>query len=105
MADRVALFRDYLEKKPGDRFAMYSLAFELAKAERFEEAEQAFVELLQAHPHSGAGHFQLGQMYVAAGREDDAEAAWEAGLEALKGASGAEVQRSRVEIQAALDLL
>ena len=103
--DRIALYQDYLAKKPGDRFAMYSLAFELAKAGRVEEALQAFHALLALHPTSGAGHLQLGKLLEDQGREDEAEAAWEAGLEALAGVSGTEAQRSRVEIQAALDLL
>ena len=41
--DKIALFVDYLKNKPGDRFAMYSLALEYRKAGRAQEA----VEILE----------------------------------------------------------
>jgi tetratricopeptide (TPR) repeat protein len=99
------MYRTYLEGKPGDRFAMYSLALELKKEERVVEAEAAFEALLKAHVHSGAGHYQLGLMYEELDREDEARASWERGLDALKDGSGVEVRRSVSEIQTALDLL
>lgn len=100
--DKVALYRDYLKKKPGDRFAMYSLALELKKAGD-SAAEEAFRELLREHPTSGAGHYQLGLLLAALGREDDARSAWEAGLEALQGVRDPEARRSIGEIEGALD--
>ena len=103
--DRIALYRDYLQKKPTDRFAMYSLAFELKKAGRVAEAEAAFRALLAQHPDSGAGHLQLGTLLEEDGRDDEAQAAWEAGLAALQGLTDADALRSRGEIQTALDLL
>ena len=99
------MYRDYLQKKPTDRFAMYSLALELKKAGQVGEAEAAFRALLAIHPDSGAGHLQLGTLLEEDGREDDAQAAWEAGLTALKGLTDPDALRSRSEIQTALDLL
>ena len=101
--DKIALFRDYLEKKPRDRFAMYSLAFELKQAGRSDEAEAAFRELLEAHPTSGAGHYQYGLLFAELDREDEARAAWEDGLQALAGVDDAEARRSIGEIEGALD--
>ena len=105
MTDRISMYRAYLDKKPNDRFALYSLAFELGKAGHITEAEHAFADLLDKHPQSGAGHFQLGSLLEADGREDEARVAWERGLAALEGCDDPEARRSRVEIQAALDLL
>lgn len=103
--DRIETFRRYLQDKPGDRFAMYSLALELKKAGRFEEAVEAFEALLALHPTSGAGHYQLGELYREAGDDERAIAAWRAGLEALRGVRDPEARRSTVEIQSALDEL
>lgn len=103
--DRIETFRRYLLDKPGDRFAMYSLALELKKAGRFEEAVAAFEALLAAHPTSGAGHYQLGELYREHGDDERAAAAWRTGLEALRGATDPEARRSISEIQGALDEL
>lgn len=103
--DRIETFRRYLLDKPGDRFAMYSLALELKKAGRFDEALEAFEALLRAHPTSGAGHFQLGELFLEHGDEERAASAWRAGLEALQSADDAEARRSISEIEAALDML
>ena len=96
-------FRSYLVDHPGDRFALYSLAFALVKAGRSQEAMGVFGELLAAHPTSGAGHYQLGLLHSAAGRLTEAQTAWQAGLDALAGESGPDARKSRAEIQAALD--
>ncbi len=100
--DRIAHFRGYLEAHPGDRFALYSLALELKKAGRIDEAQQAFDWLLAEHPTSGAGHYQHGLMWLDEGDEDAARAAWKAGLRALHGVNDPEARRSRSEIEGAL---
>lgn len=101
--DKVEFFRDYLQKKPRDRFAMYSLALELAKKQDWGAAETAFHDLLGAHPHSGAGHYQLGMTLSAQDKVEQALSAWRAGLVALKGSNDAEARRSIVEIEAAIE--
>ena len=103
--DRIATYQSYLEDKPDDRFAMYSLALELKRVGRLEEAERAFDALLSLHPTSGAGHYQLGLMYEEADREEDARVAWERGLAALEGCTDERSRGSVREIEAALDLL
>ena len=99
--DKVSMYREYLQKKPGDRFAMYGIAFELKKSGQ-SGAEAAFRELLEVHPTSGAGHYQLGLLLDELGREEEARVAWEAGLEALTGVEDPEAQRSVREIEGAL---
>lgn len=93
----------WLVNKPADRFALYSLALELKKAGRIEEALDQFQRLLRAHPTSGAGHYQHGLLHQEGGDHEAAAAAWQAGLEALSGHSDPDSRRSRSEIQGALD--
>ena len=102
---RIPTLLDYLERKPGDRFALYSLALEHRKAGDFLAAEQAFGELLARHPQSGAGHYQLGLLYRDTGRAEAAREAWTRGLAALRGAEDVEARRSLGEIERALDEL
>lgn len=102
---RIRVFLDHLAKKPGDRFALYSLALEYKKAGDLDLAERTFRELLAAHPGAGAGHYQLGLLLRERGRTDDAVTAWRAGLDALRGLSDAEARRSYGEIERALDEL
>lgn len=103
--DRVAHFREFLARRPDDRFAAYSLALELKKAGRPDEAVAAFEALLARHPRSGAGHLQLGTLHQERGDDDRARAAWERGLAALAGATDAEERRSLREIETALATL
>jgi predicted Zn-dependent protease len=103
--DALTTFRDWLAKKPDDRFARYGLALELKKAGRPDEALAELRELLRRHPRSGAGHYQHGLLLLELDRVDDARAAWEAGLAALEGVSEPEAQRSAREIETALATL
>jgi tetratricopeptide (TPR) repeat protein len=103
--DRVAYFEEHLSRRPDDRFARYSLALELKKAGRTDEAVAAFAELLRRHPHSGAGHYQLGLLWQERGDDDRAREAWEAGLAALAGVTDTEARRSVREIEGALAAL
>ena len=103
--DRIDNLRSFLAGRPDDRFARYSLALELHKAGKVEEALREMRELLRRHPTSGAGHYQHGQILLAAGRAEEARQAWTAGLAALQGVADAEARRSLGEIQAALDAL
>lgn len=103
--DRIAYFEEFLARRPDDRFARYSLALELRKAGRDDDAAAAFAELLARHPRSGAGHFQLGLLWQERGDDDRARACWEAGLAALAGATDPEERRSVREIESALATL
>lgn len=102
--NRLEHFAQYLQTHPTDRLAMYGLALELSKAQRLDDAAQAFESLLDAHPHSGAGHYQHGMMWADAGELEKAEEAWNRGLKALDGLDTADARRSRSEIQLAMDV-
>lgn len=93
----------WLVDKPTDRFALYSLALALKREGRLEEARVRFEALLEAHPTSGAGHYQHGLLLRESGMHDQARDAWESGLRALSGVSDADARRSRTEIRGALD--
>jgi hypothetical protein len=46
MADRLSAARDYVAKKPTDRFGLYTLAMELRKVQAWEECFATFDRLL-----------------------------------------------------------
>ena len=98
-------YRSWLVKKPNDRLAMYGLALELKKAGEVAHAQEAFEALLEAHPHSGAGWFQYGQLFEEAGDEPQALATWRRGLDALVHATDDEARRSFREIEGAIACL
>lgn len=98
-------YRAWLLKKPDDRLALYGLALELKKTGDVDAAKAAFDALLAAHPRSGAGWFQYGQLFEEAGDEETAVATWRRGLEALEGSEEAEAKRSMGEIRGALAAL
>jgi len=100
--DRVAWLRSVVSDKPNDRFALYSLALELRKAGDHDAAVAGFVDLLERHPTSGAGHYQHGLTHLEADDEEAALIAWRAGVQALCGVSEPEARRSLSEIQGAL---
>lgn len=104
MNERIESLREWLVAHPDDRFAAYSLALELHKADRSEEAVHVLRDLLTRHPTSGAGHYQHGRMLLEMGREEEARSAWEAGLAALTSERihNPDARRSAKEIEAAL---
>ena len=57
MADRLTAARDYVAKKPTDRFGLYTLAMELRKLQSWEESFAAFDRLLEHHPDNGPGYY------------------------------------------------
>lgn len=101
--DKVAFFRDYLDDKPDDRFARYSLALELKKAGDLAAAESELEELLRRHPTSGAGYLQLGQLREEDDRLEAAQVAYREGLAALEGVDDAEGRKARSELRQALE--
>ena len=100
--DRIHTLQDWLAGKPDDRFARYSLALELNKAGRTDDALTELRELLRRHPGSGAGHYQHGLLLLEAEREAEARAAWLEGLARLDGVDDPEARRSIGEIRRAL---
>lgn len=65
MSDRLTAARDYVAKKPTDRFGLYTLGMELRKLQSWPECFAAFDTLLEVHPTYGPGYYH----YAMARRE------------------------------------
>lgn len=70
MSDRLAAARAYVEKKPTDRFGLYTLAMELRKVTAWEECFATFDTLLGHHPAYGPGYYHYGMAKRESGDRD-----------------------------------
>lgn len=71
--DRIAQLNEILAQAPGDAFARYGLAMELATHGNLDLALGEFGKLLTAHPDYTAGYFMAAQTLVKAQRLEDAK--------------------------------
>jgi tetratricopeptide (TPR) repeat protein len=102
MSARLDTLKTMLQHDPANAFARYGLAMELMNLGRAEEAVTEFRSLLAASPDYTYGYFHGGRALESLGREDEARAMYEAGLEASRKKGDAKALN---EIQAALDIL
>ncbi len=100
--DRIEALRAMVSDSPGEAFARYALAQELARAGRLDEAVREYQALIAAQAGYAAAYFHCGQTLEKLGRVEDAAAIYRRGLEVT--ASGGDAH-TRAEIQGALDLL
>ena len=102
MTNRLEALKAMVAQNPNDAFLRYGLAMEYRNAGDLESAVGEFRTLMEAHPDYPPGFFHGGQTLEKLGREDEARAAYTAGVDAAtrKGDGHA-----RAEMQAALDLL
>ncbi len=70
--ERLEAARAYLQKKPNDRFALYSLAMELRKLSDWPACFAAFEDLLARHRDDGAGHYHYAVALRTSGDRDAA---------------------------------
>ncbi len=80
-AQRVAALEGMLAQDPDDGFALYGLAMERKADDALEAAEPLLRRLLKLEPGHHYAYFQLGELLIADGREDEAEAVLDAGIE------------------------
>ena len=80
--DRIAAFRDMLDKQPDNAIIRFGLANELLKALRFEEAADELGLYLQKHEDEGNGWLRYAEALRVSGRETDARDAISKGIEA-----------------------
>lgn len=73
-----------LEKEPDDVFLNFGYAMALISAGRSEEALERFERTLTLDPHYVPAYFQRGRLLANLGREDDARAALERGIEVAR---------------------
>lgn len=83
MIDRLAVARDYVAKKPTDRFGLYTLAMELRKAAAWAECFSTFETLLGLYPQNGPGWYHYGMSRKESGDREGALAVWRRGLSAV----------------------
>ena len=99
MSDRLTSARDYVAKKPTDRFGLYALAMELRKLRTWDECFATFDTLLTHHANYGAAYFHYGMARRESGDRDGAKSTWEAGLEKVRSTDS----KTAAELQGALD--
>ena len=102
MNTRIETLESFVAEDPSDSFSRYALALEFVKAGRDEDAALHFKEVLKRDAAYIAAYYQLGGLLAKSGHIDEARDVYRRGLEA---ATGAADQRTRSEIQEALDAL
>jgi thioredoxin-like negative regulator of GroEL len=102
MNTRIETLESFVAGDPDDSFSRYALALEFVKAGREEDATLHFKEVLARDSTYLAAYYQLGGLLAKSGHVDEARDVYRRGLEA---ATGAADQRTRSEIQEALEAL
>jgi predicted Zn-dependent protease len=97
--DRIAAFKSFVEKTPGDPFPRYGLAMEYRGLGRLEEAAAAFRELIETFPDYQASYLMAGETLAELGQREAAARAYRAGIE-VSGRKGD--LHTRSELEAAL---
>ena len=78
--DKIAALKEILAVDPGNSFARYGLAMELAGRGETAQALEEFDTLLKSDPDYTAGYFMAAQTLVAAGRPAEAIDRLKAGI-------------------------
>jgi tetratricopeptide (TPR) repeat protein len=102
MKTRREMLEDFVAQDPNDSFSRYALALELEKEGRELEAAPQLQEVIARDPNYVAAYYQLGRLLARLGQVEDARAVYRRGLDA---AAASNDQRTRSEIQEALDML
>jgi thioredoxin-like negative regulator of GroEL len=100
--DRLTMLQQIVSQNPGDAFARYGLAMELANRGELEHALSEFKQLLQLHPDYSAGYFMAAQQLAKAGRNEEAKDHLTRGIAAAERTRNA---HARAEMQQMLDEL
>jgi thioredoxin-like negative regulator of GroEL len=93
---------EFVAADPSDSFSRYALALELEKEGEDGDAVLQFQEVIARDPGYVAAYYHLGRVLARTGHVDEARDAYGNGLVA---ATAANDQRTRTEIQEALDAL
>lgn len=102
MKSRREMLEEFVAADPADPFSRYALALELEKEGRELEAIPQLQEVISRDPAYVAAYYHLGRMLARRGQVEDARAVYRRGLDA---ASAAKDERTRSEIQEALEML
>jgi tetratricopeptide (TPR) repeat protein len=102
MATRREMLEEFVTADPNDSFSRYALALELEKETRAGDAIAQLQEVIARDENYVAAYYHLGRMLAKADKEEDALAVYKRGLDA---ASKAGDQKTRNEIQEAIEML
>jgi predicted Zn-dependent protease len=102
MATRREMLEEFVTADPNDSFSRYALALELEKEGRASDAIAQLQEVTARDENYIAAYYHLGRMLAKAGKEEEALAVYQRGLDA---ASKAGDQKTRNEIQEAIEML
>jgi len=102
MKTRRQMLEDFVAQDPNDSFSRYAFALELEKEGRELEAIQQLQEVIARDPNYVPAYYHLGRLLARRGQIEDARAVYRQGLDA---AAAPDDQRTRGEIQEALDML
>jgi tetratricopeptide (TPR) repeat protein len=79
--DRIASFKSFISRSPGDPFPRYGLAMEHKSRGELAEAWDLFAELLENFPSYVPTYLMAGGTLVALGRKDEAIGVYQRGVE------------------------
>lgn len=102
MKSRKETLEEFVAADPDDSFSRYALALELEKEGGETDAVAQFREVIARDPDYVAAYYHLGKVLARTNHIDEAREVYRKGLIA---ASAANDQRTRTEIQEALDAL
>lgn len=80
MTDRLATLERMLEGRPDDTRALFGLALEYERLERWEDVVTVLTRYLAIAADEGNGYGRLARAYLQLGREDDARDAYRTGI-------------------------
>jgi tetratricopeptide (TPR) repeat protein len=96
------MLEEFVAQDPDDSFSRYALALELEKVGQESEAVAHLREVAVRDPNYVAAFYHLGRLLARQGNIEDARAVYQLGLRAGESAGD---QRTRSEIQQALEML
>lgn len=102
MKTRREMLDEFVTADPNDSFSRYALALELEKADGRVEAAAQLREVVARDPDYVAAYYHLGRILSFLGEVEESRTVYRRGLDV---ATAAKDQRSRSEIQEALDML
>ena len=102
MKSRKEALEEFVAVDPDDSFSRYALALELEKEGREDDAALQFREVIARDSGYVAAYYHLGKVLARTGHDEEARDVYRKGQVA---AIAANDQRTRAEIQEALDAL
>lgn len=102
MKSRREVLMEFLSQDPNDSFSRYALALELEKEGNVAQALTELESVLAKDPAYVGAYYQLGRLLARSGRGEEAREVYQRGLAA---ATAANDQRTRNELQEAIEQL